>query len=155
MWGPGEEAIAREVCAGSAGAALLAPPTDLDALAAHLRAAALAVTNDTGPMHLAVACGVPALAIFLAPDAARWGHPGPRFAGVDAAAPGGKDDARPGGDPDRARTPEEAAPARAQREANPVAPAPLADLRAAEAAAAQLLTLTGPPRSESLPPDPP
>ena len=125
LWGPGEEPLARAVCAASEGAALLAPPTDLSQLAAHLRASALAVTNDTGPMHLAVACGAPVLAIFLAADGARWGHPGPRFAGVDAPA------SAPG------------APARD----------PSLDLRAAEAAAARLLALTsaGPRRELARP----
>ncbi len=84
FWGPGEETLAREVCALSDAAALLAPATDLNSLAAHLRACSLAVTNDTGPMHLAVACGAPVLAIFLSEDGARWGHAGPMFCAVDA-----------------------------------------------------------------------
>ena len=79
FWGPGEEALAREVVLAAGGAAELAPPTDLDQLAAAFRAAALVVTNDTGPMHLAVACGAPVAAIFLHPVGLRWAHPGPRF----------------------------------------------------------------------------
>jgi len=80
-WGPGEEPLARAV-----NDAELAPPTDLDGLAALFRSAALVVTNDTGPMHLAVACGAPVLALQLSVDAARWIHPGPRFRGVSAAS---------------------------------------------------------------------
>src|SRR4029077_5754666 len=57
FWGPGEEPLAKAGVAASRGAADLAPPTDLQELAAAFRAAALVVTNDTGPMHLAVACG--------------------------------------------------------------------------------------------------
>jgi len=86
FWGPGEEDLAREVSGASAGAAELAPPTDLDELAAAFRAARLVVTNDTGPMHLAVACGAPVAAVFLDPAGLRWAHPGPRFEAVVAPA---------------------------------------------------------------------
>ena len=84
FWGPGEEALARAVVASSGGGAELAPPTDLDALAASLRRAALVVTNDTGPLHLAVACGAPVVAVFLDRDGLRWAHPGARFEAVIA-----------------------------------------------------------------------
>jgi heptosyltransferase-3 len=84
FWGPGEESLAREAVEASGGTARLAPPTDLDQLAAALRACALAVTNDTGPMHLAVACGAPVVALFLDESGLRWAHPGPRFAAVVA-----------------------------------------------------------------------
>ena len=86
FWGPGEESIAHEVVEASRGAARLAPPTDLDELAAAMRASALVVTNDTGPMHLAVACRAPVLALFLDEAGLRWAHPGPRFAAVVAPA---------------------------------------------------------------------
>lgn len=72
LWGPGEEALAEEV-ARSAGARL-APPTNLDELAALMRACAAVVTNDTGPMHLSVACGAPTIALFAQADHRRWGH---------------------------------------------------------------------------------
>jgi len=121
LWGPGEEAIAREVCAQSGGAAICASPTNLEELAAHLRASSIAVTNDTGPMHLAVACGAKTLAIFLTKGGARWGHAGPRFAGLDAHPSDHRE------------------------------PAPMAELRAAAALASQLLALTGSARSASLP----
>ena len=85
FWGPGEEGLARAVVEASLGAAELAPPTDLDQLAACFRAAALVVTNDTGPMHLAVACGAPVVALFLDAAGLRWAHPGPRFEAVVAA----------------------------------------------------------------------
>ena len=61
----------------------LAPPTDLDALAALMRAAGLTVCNNTGPMHLSVAVGAPTLAFFLRMDRERWGHPQPPHAMVD------------------------------------------------------------------------
>ncbi len=76
LWGPGEEPVAREVAHASAGAAQLAPPTDLALLAAVFRRSALVVTNDTGPMHLAVATGAPVLAVLVTDDGARWSHQG-------------------------------------------------------------------------------
>jgi hypothetical protein len=72
VWGPGEEELARQVVESARPAAVLAPATDLHALAAILRRAALLVTNDTGPMHLGVACGVPVVALFSVADADRW-----------------------------------------------------------------------------------
>jgi ADP-heptose:LPS heptosyltransferase len=88
LWGPGERPLAEEVRAASGTAAHLAPETDLEGLAAFFREAALVVANDTGPMHLAVACGAFVLALGMASDAERWSHPGPRFRLVQAAGDG-------------------------------------------------------------------
>jgi heptosyltransferase-3 len=85
VWGPGEEALAAEVVDAARNAAVLAPPTDLHLLAAVLRRTALLVTNDTGPMHLGVACGAPVLALFTVADSARWGHPLPTFEAIEGA----------------------------------------------------------------------
>jgi heptosyltransferase III len=74
------------VAASSGGAASMAPPSDLGRLAALFRRAALVVTNDTGPMHLAAACGAPVLALLHAPEGVRWTHPGPRFAALVSPA---------------------------------------------------------------------
>lgn len=84
LWGPGEEALAREVA--EAGGASLAPPTDLESLAAAIRRCAVVVTNDTGPMHLAVATGTPTVAVFVKGDPRRWGHSDPPHAVIDAEA---------------------------------------------------------------------
>jgi ADP-heptose:LPS heptosyltransferase len=88
LWGPGERPLADAVRAASETAAQLAPETDLDGLAAFFREAALVVANDTGPMHLAVACGAFVLALGMSADAERWSHPGPRFRLVPAAGEG-------------------------------------------------------------------
>jgi lipopolysaccharide heptosyltransferase III len=82
FWGPGEEDLAREVA--KACGAELAPATDLEQLAAAFRNAALVITNDTGPMHLAAACGAPVLALFLDEAGLRWAHEGPRFSALVA-----------------------------------------------------------------------
>jgi ADP-heptose:LPS heptosyltransferase len=61
----------------------MAPPTNLDELAALMRAAGLTVTNNTGPMHLSVAVGAPTLGLFLRMDMERWGHAYPPHRMVD------------------------------------------------------------------------
>lgn len=83
LWGPGEEKIADEAAAASGGKAVLAPPTDLAMLAACFRRSRLVITNDTGPMHLAVAAGARVLAVFTFEDGPRWApETGPYFQGV-------------------------------------------------------------------------
>jgi heptosyltransferase III len=72
-WGPGEEALARTVVDRAPGS-VLAPATDLDALAALLEAAGCTVCNNSGPLHLSVAVGAPTLGLFLKMDPARWGY---------------------------------------------------------------------------------
>ena len=64
LWGPGEEPLAREVIATSAGTARMAPPTSIADLLALGREASLVVSGDTGPLHVAAAAGTPAVAIF-------------------------------------------------------------------------------------------
>ena len=75
-WGPGEEELARTVV-GAIPGAQLAPPTNLDGLAALLAAARCTVCNNSGPMHLSVAVGAPTLALFLRMDPERWGYRAP------------------------------------------------------------------------------
>ncbi len=83
LWGPGEKAIAEAVVAASRGRARLAPQTDLAELAAAFRHSALAVANDTGPMHLAVATGAKVLAVLTFEDGPRWTPaPSARFQGL-------------------------------------------------------------------------
>ncbi len=76
-WGPGEESLARAVV-GAVGGARMLPPTTLDELAGALRAAAVFVTHDSGPMHLAAAVGRPMVAVLLQEDGERWIWPGTR-----------------------------------------------------------------------------
>jgi ADP-heptose:LPS heptosyltransferase len=64
LWGPGEEALAREAAAGSSGAATLLPQTSIADIAAIARGAALFVTGDTGPAHIAGAVGTPIVGIY-------------------------------------------------------------------------------------------
>ena len=56
--------------------------TSVRELAALLRRAAIAVTNDSGPMHLAAALGTPVVAAFGPTDPRRTGPFGSAIAGV-------------------------------------------------------------------------
>jgi ADP-heptose:LPS heptosyltransferase len=64
VWGPGEEAIARDVVAGASGAARLAPPTSIADLVALVGRAAVMVSGDTGPTHIAAALGTPVVGLY-------------------------------------------------------------------------------------------
>ena len=62
---PADERIAQEVVRASQGRAIsLAGRTTLEELFALIRPARFFITNDTGPMHIAVALSVPIFAIF-------------------------------------------------------------------------------------------
>ena len=63
-WGPGERAIAEDLVASSNGAAMLSPPTSIADLVALSRGAALMISGDTGPTHIATALGTPVVGIF-------------------------------------------------------------------------------------------
>ena len=73
LWGPGEETLADEVIAASCGAAVLAPPTTVPDLVALSRLAALVVSGDTGPLHIATAVGTPTVSLFGPTDPRRNG----------------------------------------------------------------------------------
>lgn len=71
-WGlPNEVPLAEAIVAASGGDALLAPPTSMLELASLCRRAAIFVGSDTGPMHLAVAVGTPAISMH-GPSRADW-----------------------------------------------------------------------------------
>ena len=64
LWGPGEEPLAAEVVAGANGAAVMSPRTTIADLVALARRAALMVSGDTGPTHIAAALGTPIVGIY-------------------------------------------------------------------------------------------
>lgn len=64
LWGPGEQALADEVVSTAGGAALAAPQTRIADIAALARAAAVMVSGDTGPTHIASAVGTPLVGIY-------------------------------------------------------------------------------------------
>ena len=68
-----EEALAREKFPG----ALLLPGVGLGAYAALMKDAALMISNDTGPGHMAAAVGAPLLSVLGPSEPALWGAWGP------------------------------------------------------------------------------
>jgi heptosyltransferase-1 len=64
MWGPGERALGEEVAARADGAAVLSPPTTIADIVALARGAAVMVSGDTGPTHIAAAVGTPLVGIY-------------------------------------------------------------------------------------------
>ena len=71
--GPGEEAVAAQQFA----AAALLPDVTLGTYAALLQAAALMISNDTGPGHMAAAVGTPLVSVLGPSDPAQWRAWGP------------------------------------------------------------------------------
>lgn len=64
LWGPGEQPLAEEVVAASKGTAALSPQTTLADLVSLTKAAAVMVSGDTGPLHIAGAVGTPVVGIY-------------------------------------------------------------------------------------------
>ncbi len=83
--GDTERAMAEAIVAQSAGHARLAPATSLRQLAALARRAALFVSADTGPLHLAVAVGTPSVGLFGPMPVERNGPYGPAHLGIQKA----------------------------------------------------------------------
>ncbi|HUQ89733.1 MAG TPA: lipopolysaccharide heptosyltransferase I [Vicinamibacterales bacterium] len=63
-WGPSERELANAVVSASNGAANLAPATSVSDLAVLMREAALVVSGDTGPLHIAAAMGTPLVGLY-------------------------------------------------------------------------------------------
>lgn len=73
---PAELPLMETVAAGDARIRLLREKLPLDLLAAVLAEAKLFISNSTGPLHIAAACGVPVLGFYpfgRAVNARRWG----------------------------------------------------------------------------------
>lgn len=64
LYGPDEKKDAEKIVESSQGGVILAPLTSLHEMGAIMKASKLLITNDSGPMHIAAALGVPTLAIF-------------------------------------------------------------------------------------------
>jgi len=77
LWGPGEEPLAAEVVAGAGDAAIVSPKTTIADLVALARRAALMVSGDTGPTHIAAALGTPIVGIYGPTRPARNGPMSP------------------------------------------------------------------------------
>jgi lipopolysaccharide heptosyltransferase I len=64
LWGDGERALADEVAAHASGAVIVSPAASIADLVALARGAAIIVSGDTGPTHIAAAVGTPVVGIF-------------------------------------------------------------------------------------------
>jgi lipopolysaccharide heptosyltransferase I len=78
-WGSAGERSAAERIAAAAGWGELAPPTSIPQLGALISRSAVMVSGDTGPLHLALALGTPALGLFGPVPAERNGPRGPGY----------------------------------------------------------------------------
>ncbi|MCG3172790.1 MAG: hypothetical protein GMKNLPBB_00948 [Myxococcota bacterium] len=78
LHGPGEEAMAEELRRLS-GLSLLPAAGGMDTgeLAALIRCAKRVISADSGPLHLAAACGVPTVGLFGPTPVERWAPRGP------------------------------------------------------------------------------
>ncbi len=86
VWaGDREKADAATIAAHSDGQARIAPPTTLPELAAVVRRSQLFIGSDTGPLHLAVAVGVPSIGLFGPMPAERNGPYGPKHIAIQKA----------------------------------------------------------------------
>ena len=73
IWGPGEKAAAQSLAKAAGVGNHVSVPTTLPQLSALLQRAALFIGGDSAPLHLAVACGAPSVAVFGPTDPARLG----------------------------------------------------------------------------------
>lgn len=83
LWGsPAEREVAERVA--TAGAATLAPPSSIPQLGGLIARAAVLVSGDTGPLHLSLALGTPAVGLFGPVPAERNGPRGAAWRNLQA-----------------------------------------------------------------------
>ncbi len=64
LWGPGELDLGEAVVSQARAAAVLSPPTSIADILALARGAAVMVSGDTGPTHIAAAAGTPIVGLY-------------------------------------------------------------------------------------------
>ena len=64
LWGPGDESDADFIKSNLGDACLLAPKSTLQQMAGLMSKCKLIIANDSGPMHISAALGIPTLGIF-------------------------------------------------------------------------------------------
>jgi len=64
LWGPGDEKDSEFIKKGISELTILAPQTTLQQMSALIKNCDLVLANDSGPMHISAALGVPTLGIF-------------------------------------------------------------------------------------------
>jgi ADP-heptose:LPS heptosyltransferase len=83
FWGPGEEAYVEALEREAPGSRRI-PKTSFRQMAALFERCRLVISNDNGPMHLAVAAGVPTVTVYGPTDPVNWNPGGPRHTVVRA-----------------------------------------------------------------------
>lgn len=86
LWGNHQEHDLAEEIAAQAGHGVLAPPTAIPQLAGLIAQGAVLVSGDTGPLHLSLALGTPAIGLFGPVPAQRNGPRGRGYRTFQAPA---------------------------------------------------------------------
>ena len=64
LWGPGDEDDAQKIKTGLNDSAILIPEATIDELSGLINKCDLIIANDSGPMHIAAALGIPTIGLF-------------------------------------------------------------------------------------------
>ena len=64
LWGPGDEEDANYIKSHLPEKAILAPATDLSSMSGLINNCTIVLANDSGPMHISAALGIPTLGLF-------------------------------------------------------------------------------------------
>ncbi len=83
FWGPGEESEVAALASQVPGAWMI-PKTTFREMAALLARCAVVITNDNGPMHLAVSVGTPTVTLYGPTDPRNWNPGGPLHRALQA-----------------------------------------------------------------------
>lgn len=83
FWGPGEKEYVEKIQNKISDAHMI-PSSTLRQMAALLAQCQFVVTNDNGPMHMAVAVGTPTVTLYGPTDPASWNPGGPNHHSVQA-----------------------------------------------------------------------
>lgn len=73
IWGPGDELDAQLISNGLPGSSFLSPETSISEMSALINNCSLIIANDSGPMHISAAFGIPTLGLFGPTDPAKHG----------------------------------------------------------------------------------
>lgn len=87
LWGPGERFVAEAVARAMTQKPLIAPETTLKQLMALIHRCRLLISGDSGPLHIAAALGVPAVALFGPSDPIRNGPYGESHVVIQSSVP--------------------------------------------------------------------
>jgi len=73
IWGPGDEMDAQIISNALPKSSLLAPKTSVGEMTALINNCSLIIANDSGPMHISAALGIPTLGLFGPTDPTKHG----------------------------------------------------------------------------------